>query len=700
MFLSTAQYLLSIGACPVLLNGKVPIFANYSGYVLGTAGASDLTLQPDKRPLYYTTALLEAWAREYPNANTGMLTRDFPTIDIDEPALWSVIYDLLPFTPTAKRGARGFSLIYRNDPRDPVRRTRTFTNRFSKTMLLEVLADGRQTVLPPSIHPETGLRYEWRAMTEWGHMLPVPLGTAPLGVLSQATVDAIEARLVSLGYLKARVERGATRAERVLPEERRRYEAYVAPKIAERMEAVRGAQAGGRQAALNGAVYALAPWVREGFIDEQQFEDDLREACVVNGYIREDGDRAFQRQYEKALDEGWNTDLPDLDAGRAAALMGPAPTGSLALAAPQPTVSGPVANVPPTFWTYDGTLPAEEPELIRRILPAASGTLAFIAGKSGMGKSFFLTAMAVALAMGQGTQFFGQPVRERVGTIIIAAEGAGGMRARLYAAAKRLGAVGNLPIVVVPRCGNLALDADRAAMVSTLRQAAEHLRAVYNVRVGVVAVDTMLAAFGMEDEGASAEAQRICGHMRELGACVGAVAVPVHHVGKDESQGMRGSSAFHAAADHVIICGGDQDALTGETTGRYLAVTKSRNDSTGPISNAELQVVELGINQYGETRFTCFYAWAPGKVEPKKDKKHGVHASVFDKAYDIVLARDGGEGVPDTVLRMQFYLLSHAGSNDTKKKAYQRVRDKMIVDGLYRSFNDVWFRETICRDIS
>lgn len=693
VFLETAQYLFSIGLCPVLLDGKKPIFSNFNQYLPGVGGADELALHGDKRPLRYTFDLLVIWSREYPSANLGVLCRERPTIDVDSEHIWDAIKDLVPFTPHVKRGRRGFSLIYSQDARNPVLRTRTFTEQFSKTMVLEVLSDGRQTVLPPSIHPDTGAPYEWVSLPGLGVMRPQPLSHVCPPALSQATVDAIEQRLEQVGITKRRVERGAGLARGLTDGDRGRYERYLAPKLAEKFAAVRGAVSGGRQDALNGACFALAPWVRHGFIDERELEAEMREACTINGYIGEDGDKAFTRQFEKALEDAWETELPALaEQPSAADVMGAAPPMPAYVTASVSSVS----SVTLPFWTYDGTLPEEEPELIRRLLPATAGTLAFVAGKSGMGKSFYTAAMAVALAMGPGATFFGQPVRERVGTIIIAAEAAGGVRARLFAAAQASGATGSLPIVVIPRCGNLSADADRAAMKAALVAADAHIRLTYGVRVGAVMIDTMLAAFGMEDEGASAEAQRTCGHMRELGEYIGAVVVPVHHVGKDGAQGMRGSSAFYAAADYVVICGGTHDHETGKTENRYLAIDKSRNDSTGPISNVELQIINLGLNQYGDVRTTCLYAPSAGEVNPKKvNQTHGLHETHFHKAFDMVLERDGpSEGIDEAVLRLQFMMLSHAGTDAAKRQAWTRTKAKIINEGKYRTYNGVWFRET------
>jgi archaellum biogenesis ATPase FlaH len=403
-FLPTAQYLISIGLCPVLLMGKKPVFTTYTDYLPGPPGKDEMALPVERRPLRYSGVLLAAWEAEYPGANIGMLTRDRPCIDVDDVRVWDAIRDLVPPTPHIKRGARGFTLVYSVHPTDPVLRTRTFIDRFSKTMLVEVLAEGRQTVLPPSIHPD-GMQYEWVGMPEWGFMCPTPLDARLPPALSQAVVNGIEVRLAELGLTKHRVERGKGLATGLADGERRRYEAFLSPKLREKVAAVREAPAGSRQDALNGAVYALAPWVREAFITEQWLEGEMRSACEVNGYIRDDGDKAFVRQIDKALDDGWNVELPDLDAGRAAQLMGNAP-----LALTSPTVScsdGSLqprkidellcAPAPVREWTVKGWIPHKQVTLIY--------------GDGGTGKTTLL--MQLCMVAAQGGRWFGNPVTRR-----------------------------------------------------------------------------------------------------------------------------------------------------------------------------------------------------------------------------------------------------------------------------------------------
>lgn len=686
--LAAAQALLSLGLSPVILDGKKPIYSSFERWQAGPGNAAELTLPEGARPLRYTAGTLAMWWADHPRGNLGILTRDRPTVDVDAEHIWPIIADLLPHTPHRKRGARGFALIYSRHPTDPIRHTRTFIDPFSKTMLLEILADGRQTVLPPSIHPDTGKPYTWEAIPAWGYLAPVPLNDIIPPPLSQATVDAIEDRLRQHGLLRARVERTAGLARKLPDSERVRYEAYLRPKVAEKLQSLQMAASGGCQGALNGMVFALAPWVREGFVDEVELEDMARAACEANGWIARDGDRAFARQFAKALDDGWDIELPDLDAGRVAALgAAPVPTVAPAGAAVVPTLAA-VGGI--ELWDCDGAFPEPEPELIRRLLPASPGQVAFIAGKSGMGKSFCAIALAYCLAT--GTPFFNEPVRERVATVIVAGEGAGTLRTRLYAIA------GNqaLPIVIVPWSGNLADPMQRGALAEAINQKSHDIMARFGLRVGAIVIDTVSASFIIDDEGSAGEAQSIINAMRELGMHSHAVVIPIHHVGKDGTKGMRGSSAFFAAADYILMCGGEYNAETGVVSNRFLSLAKSRNGVTGPIGNVDLQIITIGTNKYLEPITTCVFCHMPGEVVTRSDspKKHDGNRVIFDRAFDECEKRHPGlPGVLFEELRLSFSTLYPGGNGSGMRMAWGRTWKKAAIDGKYRTDGSMWYRK-------
>jgi hypothetical protein len=84
-----------------------------------------------------------------PLGQHGLLAID---VDTDDPEHLSQIIAVLPPIRAAKRGKRGFTAFYRSTEG---------TIRTERLGVLEVLSHGTQTVIPPSIHPETGRPYVW-----------------------------------------------------------------------------------------------------------------------------------------------------------------------------------------------------------------------------------------------------------------------------------------------------------------------------------------------------------------------------------------------------------------------------------------------------------------------------------------------------------------------------------------------------------
>lgn len=98
------------------------------------------------------------WYANHKGANIGLclgrasklIAIDF---DYDEDGLHTEILALLPKSPVKKVGAKGFTVFYRFNGE----KTEQFTR--NGKVVFEILSHGRQTVLPPSIHPDTGKPY-------------------------------------------------------------------------------------------------------------------------------------------------------------------------------------------------------------------------------------------------------------------------------------------------------------------------------------------------------------------------------------------------------------------------------------------------------------------------------------------------------------------------------------------------------------
>lgn len=87
-------------------------------------------------------------------------------IDTDDPAIRAALMTVLPETMVGKAGQKGETLFYRASPGFP---SRSFNipgppdaaGRPAKIRVLDLLGPGKQTVLPPTVHPDTGQPYRW-----------------------------------------------------------------------------------------------------------------------------------------------------------------------------------------------------------------------------------------------------------------------------------------------------------------------------------------------------------------------------------------------------------------------------------------------------------------------------------------------------------------------------------------------------------
>ncbi|MGU3494230.1 bifunctional DNA primase/polymerase [Xanthobacteraceae bacterium A53D] len=81
-------------------------------------------------------------------------------IDTDDEEIRAALAEVLPDSPVKKRGKKGYSAFYRGSP-DIVARAFSISVFGEQERIVDLLAYGKQTVCPPTIHPETCRPYEW-----------------------------------------------------------------------------------------------------------------------------------------------------------------------------------------------------------------------------------------------------------------------------------------------------------------------------------------------------------------------------------------------------------------------------------------------------------------------------------------------------------------------------------------------------------
>jgi hypothetical protein len=175
--------------------------------------------------------------------------------------------------------------------------------------------------------------------------------------------------------------------------------------------------------------------------------------------------------------------------------------------------------------------------LVKDMLPAKA--FSAIYGRSGAGKSFF--AMYLAAMVAAGREAFGLDT-EQGDVVYLALEGGAGLRRRRDALMQRYGLPDDLPVHFVKAQMNLrsSLD-DLHALIEAIK--------ARDIKPAVIFVDTLARAYAGGEENSSAEMMQFVSVMAALQDALDCAVCVVHHSGKDESRGMRGSSALLAAVD-------------------------------------------------------------------------------------------------------------------------------------------------------
>lgn len=236
--------------------------------------------------------------------------------------------------------------------------------------------------------------------------------------------------------------------------------------------------------------------------------------------------------------------------------------------------------------------------LIEDVLPRAQ--VAVIYGASGSGKTFF--ALDLACTIQRGLPWRGKHV-EQADVFYIAAEAGAGLRKRIVAYTQQNGA-GLMPWFVDYQPNLATLESVHAISESVKQRSGN---------AGVIFVDT-LALSHDGDENSSKDMSIVLRHCKMLADATGAMVVLIHHTGKDDSRGMRGSSATYAAADCVLEVSADEKDHT-------VFVDKLKDGERGASFGFTLPSVEVGITPRGKVITSCYVRDCAAFL--KKGKKNG-----------------------------------------------------------------------------
>jgi hypothetical protein len=120
-------------------------------------------------------------------ASHGLIGID---IDTDDPQIRAAIFSVLPPTTVRKAGAKGETLFYFGPGIE-----KSMSWNIANKRVVDLIGPGRQTVLPPSIHPDTQAPYRWLGLDTLEDLAPDELPE-----LSSDIIEKISAALRPFGY--------------------------------------------------------------------------------------------------------------------------------------------------------------------------------------------------------------------------------------------------------------------------------------------------------------------------------------------------------------------------------------------------------------------------------------------------------------------------------------------------------------------
>lgn len=271
------------------------------------------------------------------------------------------------------------------------------------------------------------------------------------------------------------------------------------------------------------------------------------------------------------------------------------------------------------------------------------GAFGIVYGASGSGKSFIVWELACCIT--RGIPFRGHRVKK--GRVLwLAAEGAGGLSARMEAYVKEHGcSLADLPWIM-PYNPNLLKAEDVVDLVNSILAWGP---------VELIVGDTLSALAPGSDENAGKDMGLVMSHVLSLCRITGAATLLVHHSGKDATRGARGWSGLRAGCDFELEVTRNGDL-------RVLTHTKSKDGVDGKQYPFRLKIVSLGMDEDDDERTSCVTEEAQIEVAGPGVKLNGKQRETYE-----VLQEQWANGYFDTELLIEAVAAKYARPSLTAK---------------------------------
>ncbi len=337
-------------------------------------------------------------------------------------------------------------------------------------------------------------------------------------------------------------------------------------------------------------------------------------------------------------------------------------------------------EVPPTPPAY----------LVDEMLPQVG--VAILGGQFGAAKTF-IGADLCAAAIING-EFAGKAIKRKGGVLWLAAEGETEIEMRVRAAIGARSGDPDAPQPFARQAGAVPCLTEKDApgrLKALAAAAAERMQKEFGLELALIAIDTLSAAAGFDDENSAAETQKTMNVVAALARETKTLVLLLDHYGKIGESGVRGSSAKSGAADAILACLGDKDPMTGSATNRRLAVAKLRAGPTGRVIPFHLEPTTDGL--------TCTVKWTGDQsVEPVSSRQWTKGLTIFKRALDEALGGVGRmtvprPGMPEVLavdkeaVRDEFYRQYPEANSDAKRQAFRRCVKDAVERGVLCSIN-------------
>lgn len=269
------------------------------------------------------------------------------------------------------------------------------------------------------------------------------------------------------------------------------------------------------------------------------------------------------------------------------------------------------------LWLGDKSINTSQQWLMWNRFPKI-GTAA-LSGPSQSGKTFL--ALDLAACMGAGKEWLGETGEERVGSIILSAEGIGGLPARI----KGYDYAG--PVVAIP-VGALDTDKAKAALVKEIEEVRDEIRSKFDVRLGLVVIDTMTAAGLLAQENDNSEIGRMIKYLEEIATTFRCLCMTIHHPPKSGT-GLRGGYALHAGFDVVV-------EVFQQGNERFVECTKNRDGEAGSWGSFVLEKIIVEPDLSGAGRDTTTQRVIYGAAKRNQKLFTFVDSSLVDAILEAV----------------------------------------------------------------